>query len=459
MAKDYKKLAANIIEAVGGETNIKSASHCMTRLRLVLSDNSKLNIEEAKKIPGVIGIITQNGEQQFVIGQDVPFLYEEISKYDIKLAGSIEDAEALAEDKKTAEKKSVVNGILSFIGGTFAPVIPVFVAGGLMGAVLTLFTTFFGVSTESGTYQVIYAINQATFYFLPVYIGFAACNRLKSNGFLGAFLAAILLFVTINPLSDSSFLGIPVTTVAYNSTVFPILLGSVFLSTVYKFLQKHLPVWSRTIFVPLLTMLITVPVTLIALGPLGGWTGELLANGVYAIYQAVPSIAVALIGALTCWMVFFGMNNATYPIVFALLASVGSDPLICAGMAPANVAVGGACLAVALISKNAEEKSVATGAGITAMCGITEPGVYGVLFVKRYPLIGAMIGGGLGGLICGILGGTQYVISTPGFISFAAYISPDGTWNNFIIMMAVMVIATIVSFGVTYYLGKKELNK
>ena len=128
-------------------------------------------------------------------------------------------------------------------------------------------------------------------------------------------------------------------------------------------------------------------------------------------------------------------------------------------MAPANVAVGGACLAVAIISKNAEEKSVATGAGITAMCGITEPGVYGVLFVKRYPLIGAMIGGGLGGLICGILGGTQYVISTPGFISFAAYISPDGTWTNFVIMMAVMVIATIVSFGVTYYLGKKELNK
>ena len=145
MAKDYKKIAANIIEAVGGETNIKSASHCMTRLRLVLSDNSKLNIEEAKKIPGVIGIITQNGEQQFVIGQDVPSLYEEISKYDIKLAGSIEDAEALAEDKKTAEKKSVVNGILSFIGGTFAPVIPVLVAGGLMGAVLTLLTTFFGV--------------------------------------------------------------------------------------------------------------------------------------------------------------------------------------------------------------------------------------------------------------------------------------------------------------------------
>ncbi len=456
MAKDYKKLAADIVEVVGGEGNIKSASHCMTRLRLVLADDSKLNVEEAKKIKGVLNIVTQNGERQFVIGQDVPSLYEEVSKYNIKLSGSVEDKDAAKEDKAAKEKGSVVNAILSFIGGTFSPVIVILVAGGLMGAVLTLLTTFCGVSTESGTYQVIYAINQATFYFLPVYIGYAACSRLKSNGYLGAFLGAILLYVTINPLANSTFLGIPVTAVAYNSSVFPIILGSLFLSVVYKFFQKHLPVWSRTIFVPLLTMLITVPVTLIALGPLGGWAGELLADGVYAIYKAVPAVAVALIGALTCWMVFFGMNNATYPIVFALLAEVGSDPLICAGMAPANVAVGGACLAAALLAKDADEKSVATGAGITAMCGITEPGVYGVLFVKRYPLIGAMIGGGIGGLLCGLFGGTQYVISTPGFISFAAYISPDGTWTNFTIMMIVMVIATVISFVTTYFLGKKK---
>ena len=324
-----------------------------------------------------------------------------------------------------------------------------------MGAVLTLLSTFFGVSADSGTYQVISAINQATFYFLPVYIGFACASRLKSNGYLGAFLAAILLYVTINPLSDSSFLSIPVTTIGYNATVFPIILGCIFMSYVYKFLQKVLPVSLRTIFVPLLTMLITVPVTLIVLGPIGNWAGTVLANSVYAIYKAVPAIAVALIGALTCWMVFFGMNNATYPIVFALLAEVGSDPLICAGMAPANVAVGGACLAVALIAKKMEERSVATGAGITALCGITEPGVYGVLFVKKYPLIGAMVGGGLGGLICGLFNGTQYVISTPCFISFAAYISPDGTWTNFIVMMVVMVIATATSFAVTYILGKK----
>lgn len=411
--------------------------------------------KKQKKIPGVLNLIRQSGEDQFVIGQDVAQLYEEVSKYNITLSGSVEDVTAAAEDNK-ASKGNVVNAILSFIGGTFSPVIPVLVAGGLMGAVLTLLTTFFGVSTESGTYQVIYAINQATFYFLPVYIGYAAATRLKSNGYLGAFLAAILLYVTINPLKDSTFLGIPISVVSYNSTVFPIILGCLFLSVVYRFFQNHLPVWSRTIFVPLLTILITVPVTLIVLGPIGNWAGTLLADGVYAIYNVVPAIAVALIGAFTCWMVFFGMNNATYPIVFALLAEVGSDPLICAGMAPANVAVGAACLAAALVTKKQEEKSVAIGAGVTAMCGITEPGVYGVLFVKRYPLIGAMLGGGIGGLICGLFGGAQYVISTPGFISFAAYISPDGTWNNFIIMMLCMVVAVVIAFITTYILGKKK---
>lgn len=453
--KDYKKIAADIIQVVGGEENIASASHCMTRLRLHLKNENKLNAEEAKKIPGVLNLIRQSGEDQFVIGQDVAQLYEEVSKYNITLSGSVEDATAAAEDNK-ASKGNVVNAILSFIGGTFSPVIPVLVAGGLMGAVLTLLTTFFGVSTESGTYQVIYAINQATFYFLPVYIGYAAATRLKSNGYLGAFLAAILLYVTINPLKDSTFLGIPISVVSYNSTVFPIILGCLFLSVVYRFFQNHLPVWSRTIFVPLLTILITVPVTLVVLGPIGNWAGTLLADGVYAIYNVVPAIAVALIGAFTCWMVFFGMNNATYPIVFALLAEVGSDPLICAGMAPANVAVGAACLAAALVTKKQEEKSVAIGAGVTAMCGITEPGVYGVLFVKRYPLIGAMLGGGIGGLICGLFGGAQYVISTPGFISFAAYISPDGTWNNFIIMMLCMVVAVVIAFITTYILGKKK---
>ena len=453
--KNYAAICSSIIAVCGGEDNISSVSHCMTRLRVQLFDGNKLNREEAGKIPGVLNLVIQNGEYQFVIGQDVPNLYAEFIKREgIKTSGEVADAAALKQDTE-AKKGNVMNSVMSFIGGKFSAVIAVLIAGGLTGAVLTLLTTLFGVSTESGTYTVIYAINQATFYFLPIFIGFSAASRLKSNGFLGAFLGAILLFSTINNVEGLNFLGIPIQQISYNSTVFPVILGVLFMAVIYRFLSRVVPVYLRTIFVPLITMLITVPVTLIVLGPIGNLMGTWLANGVFAIYRAAPPVAVMIIGITTPLMVFFGMNNATYPIVFALLAEVGSDPLICTGMAPANVAVGGACLAAALIAKDVNDRSVATGAGITALCGITEPGVYGVLFTKKYPLIGAMAGGGIGGLLGGLAGMTQYVISTPGFISIPAYINPDGTSSNLIWAMAVMILAVAVAFGVTYVLGRR----
>ena len=231
--KDYTAIRDAIVEACGGAANIANVTHCMTRLRVQLRDGSKLDQDDAKKIAGVLNLVVQNGEYQFVIGQDVPSLYEEFTKLDIATGGSVEDDAALAEDAKFT-KGGMGEAILSFIGGTFSPVIPVLVAGGLTGAVLTLLTTF----------------------------------------------------------------------------------------------------------VPLITMLVTVPVTLIVLGPIGNTVGTWLSDGVLAIYRAVPPLAVAIVGLGTPWLVFFGMNNATYPVLFALMAEVGSDPLICTGMAPANVAVG-----------------------------------------------------------------------------------------------------------------------
>ncbi len=235
--KNYAAICSSIIAVCGGEDNISSVSHCMTRLRVQLFDGNKLNREKAGKIPGVLNLVIQNGEYQFVIGQDVPNLYAEFIKREgIKTSGEVADAAALKQDTE-AEKGNVMNTVMSFIGGTFSPVIPVLIAGGLTGAVLTLLTTLFGVSTESGTYTVIYAINQATFYFLPIFIGFSAASRLKSNGFLGAFLGAILLFSTINNVEGLNFLGIPIQQISYNSTVFPVILGVLFMAVIYRFLS------------------------------------------------------------------------------------------------------------------------------------------------------------------------------------------------------------------------------
>ncbi len=457
--KDYVQICADIIDTCGGESNIANVTHCMTRLRIQLHDETRINKDEAKKISGVINLIVQGGEYQFVIGQDVPALFAEFKKRDgVKTGGGVQDTDAVKQDVKAAKGNAFAN-VMAFIGGTFSPVIPVLIAGGLTGAFITILTTFFGVSTEDGAYKIFNAIKEAAFYFLPIFIGFSAANKLKSNGYLGAFLGAILLFSTINNAEGLDFFGIKIQQIAYNSTVFPVILGVLFMSVIYKYLQKFIPVYLRTIFVPLITMLITVPITLIILGPIGNLAGTWLADGVLTVYRVSPAIAVMIIGITTPLMVFFGMNNATYPVLFLLIAEIGSDPLICTGMAPANVAVGGACLAAAIIAKNAEARSVATGAGITALCGITEPGVYGVLFVKKYPLIGAMIGGGIGGLLAGLLGMTQYVVSTPGFISIPAYINPDGTSRNLIVSLIVMVIAVVVSFVITLFLGKRAEKK
>ena len=453
----YKKLSDDIIAACGGVDNIRSVSHCMTRLRVNLKDSSVLNLEEAKKIPGVINIVVQNGEQQFVIGQDVASLYEEVIKNDIKAAGSVDDPDALKADAQNTG--NFIETVMSYVGGTFSPIIPVFIAGGLTGAVISLLQTFAGLDASSGTVFVLSAIQQAMLYFLPVYIGFSSATRLKSNPYLGAFLGAILLYVTVNRPKVLDFLGIPVANIGYNGQIFPVVLGTLFMSVVYRFLQNHLPIVLRTVLLPVLTMLITVPVTLIVLGPLGYWVGTALANAVLAIYRAFPALAVGIIGATTVWLVFFGMNNATYPVLFLLLAELGSDPLICTGMAPANVAVGGACLAYALLQSDPDKRGVGISSGITALSGITEPGVYGVLFPNRYPLIGAMVGGGIGGFIAGLFGLTQYVVANPGFISFAAYINPDGTWGNFWGMMGVMCLAVVIGFVVTYILGKKQMTK
>ena len=458
--KDYAAMRSAIVSACGGERNIANVAHCMTRLRLQLKDTGAFDESAAKAVSGVIGVVVQNGEYQFVIGQDVPSLYEEFLEIEgITAGGAVDDPQAAKIDHK--DHGSVVNAVLSFLGGTFAPVIPVIVAGGLTGAVLTLLVNFCGVSSDSGTYQFFSCINQATFYFLPVFIGFSAAQRLKSNGYLGAFLGAVLLFYTIGLGNKTSydFFGFAVPEVSYNSTVFPVILGVLLMSVVYRWFQKVLPEVLRTVFVPLLTMLVTVPATLLVLGPIGYTVGTGLADVLINVYRACPAIAVAFVGCCTPFLVFFGMNNALYPLQFILMAEVGSDPLICAGMTAANLAVAGACLAAAAVETKVEDRSVAVGAGITAMCSITEPGVYGVLFTKRFPLVGAMIGGGIGGVIAGLTGMTQYVITACSFIAFPAYIGADGSLANLALALTVVAVSVVCAFVSTFVLGKRAVAK
>ncbi len=455
MAADMGKLAKAIFDTVGGESNISVVNHCATRLRLTLNDADKVDDASVKKIPGVMGLIKRDDEIQIVIGTEVGKVYNEF----IRL-GKFKKSGKVDENGKKKGAGAVFGKIVDFVAGVFVPVLPVLVAGGLISAVLTVCTTFFGLGTESGTYTILMAIYNAAFYFLPVFVGYSAANKLGISPSLGALLGGVLVYSGINGAEGLDFLGIPVTTVTYNGSVVPIILGVLFMALIYKPVDRVVPKEIKFFVVPLVTMLITVPVTLVALGPLGEWIGTGLAIGLQWVNEKLGWFSVGLMGMVSPVLVMMGMNQALFPLCFAEFDAFGCDPFVLPGMLAANVAVGAAALAVWAKSKNKEVKALSLSAGLTGIFGITEPSIFGVLLRFKRPFIGAMIGGFVGGIFAGIVNLAEYSIVSPGVASILAFINPDGTMTNFWMAIITMVIAAATSFIATWLLGfKDELEK
>lgn len=444
----YSELAQNIMKACGGTENVAVANHCATRLRLTLNKPSSEIEETVKKVPGVMGIVVRGEEYQIVIGTDVTNVYNEFVKL-----GNFKKTGKVSEDGK----KSIGGTIVDFISGTFVPVLPVLCAAGLVSAVLTICTTFFGLSTKSGTYTVLTTINNAGFYFLPIYIGFSAARKLGMNPIMGMYLAAILVHKNIDGVKGLNFLGIPITQATYNTSVLPIILGVLFMYYVDKLADKISPKEIKFFSRPLITILITTPVVLIVLGPLGIILGNYVAAALTFVNVHLGWLSVGLMGALTPLLVMTGMNQALFPVVFASFAKFNYDAFVMPGMLAANVAVGAAALAVAIKCKNKDTKAMALSAGLTGVMGITEPSIYGVLVRFKKPFIGAMVGGGVSGLFAGIVHLKQFAIVSPGFAALPTFIPTNGSsMSNFWFAVATLAISIVVSFAVTWVLGFDE---
>lgn len=438
-------LAKGIMNACGGAGNIAVVNHCATRLRLTLNQASKEIEEAVKKVPGVMGLVVRGAEYQVVIGTEVTSVYNEFVKLgNFKKGGTVNEE----------GKKNIWGTIIDFISGTFVPVLPVLCAAGLVSAVLTICTTFFGLSTKSGTYNILTTINSAGFYFLPIYIGFSAARKLGMNPIMGMYLAGILVHKNIDGVKDLSFLGIHITQATYNTSVLPIILGVLFMYYVDKFADRISPKEIKFFSRPLITILITTPVVLIVLGPLGIILGNYVASALTFVNVHLGWLSVGLMGALTPLLVMTGMNQALFPVVFASFAKFNYDAFVMPGMLAANVAVGAAALAVAIKSKNKDTKAMSLSAGLTGVLGITEPSIYGVLVRFKKPFIGAMLGGGIGGLFAGIVHLKQYGIVSPGFAALPTFIPSNGdSMNNFYLAIATLVISIVVSFAATWFLG------
>ncbi|WP_366249541.1 beta-glucoside-specific PTS transporter subunit IIABC [Terribacillus aidingensis] len=453
---DYRKLADEILEEVGGEENVASLGHCATRLRFNLKDDNKANAEALKNTNGVVGVVNKGGQFQVVIGNDVKKVYRNIIENT-----RIDDSSNKKETKN--EKKGIVSRALDTIAGSFFPIIPAIAGAGMLKAVLALLQAFNWINVDSNTYQVLLFISDAAFYFLPVLLAASAAKKFNVNQYVAMSIGAVLIHPTFISLMNAAqtegssldLLGVTIPQVSYISSVIPIILAIWFMSYIEPLAERIIPASLHIVFVPLLTLIIVAPVTLIILGPLGNYLGIALGEGINFLNMYVSWLVPLLIGTFTPFLVMAGMHYGIIPIGMNMLATKGIDTVAGPGMLISNIAEGGATLAVALRAKNKNLKQLAASAGVTAIVGITEPAMYGISLRFKRPLWATMIGGGAGGLFIGIMGVGRYAQVSPGIFSLPSYIGPDG-FSNLINIVIGICISFIVAFTVSYILGIKE---
>ncbi|MGP9724457.1 beta-glucoside-specific PTS transporter subunit IIABC [Corynebacterium sp. AOP40-9SA-29] len=455
MSTKYAPLAERIIELVGGPSNISSAYHCQTRLRFELRDEAKVAVDELNSTDGVATTRSAGGTFQVVIGTHVKSVFEEIDR---ELAGSGVSTESTDDDADDSKKKrSILGSIIDFIAGTFQPIVPALSGAGMIMALLAILVVTNAITTESQTYVVLSFMSNAVFYFLPIFVAVSAADKLKTNRYLAGVVAAMMLHPTWTGLVDGGepvrlFEVIPVTLASYGSTVIPILLIIFVQSYFERWLDRVIPNAIKLVVVPMVVFLVMGTLALVVLGPIGTVMGGWLANFFTFLTDNAPWIPPVIIGSLLPIMVMFGIHNAIAPLGFAQLAQMGHDSIFGPGAIVSNIAMGVASLVVAVRTKEKKLRQIATAGGITGLMGITEPSLYGVALPKKYPLIGAMIGGGAGGLYVGLTATHRFAVGTSGLPAVFLYIGGD-TLQFFFNILIALAISAVVSAGATLMLS------
>lgn len=451
---NFERIAKEVLENVGGANNVAHVTHCVTRLRFNLKDDSKADIDKIKKIKGVMGQVNKGGQFQVIIGNDVSDVYKELLKL-----GNFKSSNNQEEEK--GAKKGTITSVFDTIAGIFTPIIPAIAGCGMLKAFLGLFVALGLISTETQTYYIFSFISDAAFFFMPLLLAYTAGIKFKTSPFLAMVIGGVLLHPSFSALVSAgepvSFLGLPVRLVNYSSSVIPIILIVWLMSYVEKLANKFIPKVLRLVFVPLIVITVTAPIGLIVIGPLGTVIGDVLASGIMFIDSKATWTLPLIMGGLTPLIVMTGMHYSLYPALFTQLATLGYQTLM-PGMLISNVCQGAAALCVSIKSKNSELKQLASSTGITALLGITEPAMYGVNLKLKKPLYAVLCGGALGGLYAGLTAVKGYTPSGSGLPGIAAYIGPE--MSNVVNILIACGIGFVATFIITWFIGfEDEVNE
>ncbi|WP_336996775.1 beta-glucoside-specific PTS transporter subunit IIABC [Leclercia sp. UBA7405] len=419
---NHLQTALDIITQVGGAENIEHIEHCSTRLRLSLYDNGKVNEAALAKIDGVLGVRI-NVQCQVIIGHEVVQVYEAVRS----LAGEPQAQSTQSVSTKASRGAQVVDFVIS----VFQPLVPAIAGGGVLKSLLLLLDVLGWLSRDSDTYKVLDNIGSAPLWFLPILVAITTAMKLKVNVLVAVSAVSVMLLpaMTKQLAEGTAFMSFDLRNVAYASQVFPAILCVLFYAQTEKLFNRYSPGALRIFLSPMLSLLVTVPVTLLILGPLGYELGAGLATVILWLYGKLGFVATGLLAAALPFMVAAGMHKPMLPYAVASMSQFGREMLYLPASLAHNIAESGACLAIALKSKDKVLKSTAFSAGISALFGITEPALYGVTLLNKKALYSVILGSVVGGAFIGWMAIEAFALVGPGLASISMFVSPDNPMN------------------------------
>lgn len=419
---NHLQTALDIITQVGGAENIEHIEHCSTRLRLSLYDNGKVNEAALAKIDGVLGVRI-NVQCQVIIGHEVVQVYEAVRS----LAGEPQAQSTQSVSTKASRGAQAVDFVIS----VFQPLVPAIAGGGVLKSLLLLLDVLGWLSRDSDTYKVLDNIGSAPLWFLPILVAITTAMKLKVNVLVAVSAVSVMLLpaMTKQLAEGTAFMSFDLRNVAYASQVFPAILCVLFYAQTEKLFNRYSPGALRIFLSPMLSLLVTVPVTLLILGPLGYELGAGLATVILWLYGKLGFVATGLLAAALPFMVAAGMHKPMLPYAVASMSQFGREMLYLPASLAHNIAESGACLAIALKSKDKVLKSTAFSAGISALFGITEPALYGVTLLNKKALYSVILGSVVGGAFIGWMAIEAFALVGPGLASISMFVSPDNSMN------------------------------
>lgn len=460
MAKNFAAISRSIVDAIGGAGNVVAVTHCMTRLRFVLNDESVVDAATLKSITGVMGVVRNEKQCQVIIGNNVSQAYAEVLK--LLPEGFAAASDTPAKNKITL--KRIGAGILDALIGTMSPLIPAII-GGSMVKLLAMILDMTGVFEKgASTLVILNTIGDGAFFFLPVMVAASAAVKFKTNMSLAIAIAGILVHPAFIDLMAKAaqglkveFIGISVTAVKYTYTVIPALCMTWLLSYIEKWVDRITPVVTKNFLKPMLIMLIAAPIAIVLIGPLGIWIGTGISAVVYTVHSYLGWLSVAIMGAAWPLLVMTGMHRVFTPTIIQTIAETGKEGMVMPSEIGANLSLGGSSLAVAWRTKNPELRQTALAAAASAIvAGISEPALYGVALRLKRPLIACLISGFICGGIAGLGGLASHSMASPGLFTSVQFFDPSNPMT-LVWVAGVMILAVVLSFVITLLLGFEDI--